>query len=286
MTRQRSDAVVFAHAVTLEFGADCGLRLSEVAAEMGAPIVDIESDTYDGLLVRVENSNHGRIGINRNIPVEGRKRFTAAHELGHYLLGHGSEVIRCKPHDIENWTPTLHRDERDANTFAAEVLMPAATLAPLVRATPDFAQVELIAKLCRTSLTASAVRLVELSTYQVAVVWSQGGHVTWYRTSRELRRPIRVGPLDDFTLAAACVRAGRTLDDAGRSLPASAWCYEEGLRDGATFVEWSRAMPRYNGVLTFLYAPDFLDARTGYEDEDERELDPTEFTLERRRWPH
>jgi hypothetical protein len=45
-------------------------------------------------------------------------------------------------------------------------------------------------------------------------------------------------------------------------------------------------MPRYNGVLTLLYAPTFLDARTGYEEEDEQELDPNDFTLGRRRWPH
>jgi hypothetical protein len=205
--------------------------------------------------------NRGRIGVSKHIPVVGRKRYTAAHELGHYLLGHGSDVIRCKPHEIESWTPTLRQDERGANLFAAELLMPAVIVQPLIATTPDFRQVDAIAKLCGTSLTASAVRLVELSTYQVAVVWSEDGRVTWYRTSGELKRVIRLRAVDDTTLAAACFRDG-------------------------TFIEWSRAMPRYNGVLTFLYAPDFLDERTGYEDENERELDPDEFTLNRRRWPH
>jgi hypothetical protein len=200
--------------------------------------------------------------------------------------GHGAEVIRCKPHDIENWTPTVNRDERDANTFAAEVLMPAAVVQPLIRTTPDFTQVESIAKLCGTSLTASAVRLVELSTYQVAVAWSENGRTLWYRTSRELRRPIRVGTVDERSLAAACFRDGTTIEQRGVSLCASAWCYEEALRVDATLIEWSRAMPRYSAVLTFLYAPGFLDERTGYEEDDERELDPTDFTLQRARWPH
>ena len=44
-------------------------------------------------------------------------------------------------------------------------------------------------------------------------------------------------------------------------------------------------MPRYGGVITLLYAHDFLESRTGYEEEDERELDPTDFTLGRARWP-
>lgn len=268
MTRRKSDGTVFAQAVVAEFGTDCGLRLEEVAAEVGAKIVEIDSAQYDGLLVRVANVNRGRIGISRHIPVAGRKRYTAAHELGHYLLGHGSEVVRCRLHEIESWTPALRQEEREANTFAAELLMPADLVQPLIAATPDFRQVEAIAQLCGTSVTASAVRLVELSAYQVAVVWSEGGQVVWYRTSRELKRAIRRNAVD------------ATVEDGGAIVPASAWCYEDGLRVDATFIEWSRAMPRYNAVLTLLYAPDFLE-----EEDDEHELDPDEFTLERRRWP-
>ena len=285
MTRQRSDAAIFADAIVQEFGADCGLRLRDVAAEMGAKIVEIDSSTYDGLLVRVAHVNRGRIGISKHIPVAGRKRFTAAHELGHYVLGHGSEIIRCKPHEIENWTPALRRDERDANTFAANVLMPAVTIRPIVVSTPDFSQVETIAKLCGTSLTSSALRLVELSSYQVAVVWSEGGVVAWYRASSEFRRAIRVRPVDSESVAASCFTNGATVDESATTVPARAWLYDDGLRDDASLSEWSRAMPRYNAVLTLLYAPAFLDLRTGYEEDDERELDPNDFTLGRRRWP-
>lgn len=285
MSRQRSDAAIFAEAFVSEFGSDCGLRLKVVAAEIGAKIVEIDSATYDGLLVRVSNVNRGRIGINRNIEVAGRKRFTAAHELGHYVLGHGSDVIRCRPADVENWDPKLRQDERDANTFAAEILMPAEVIRPLLAATPNFAQIDSIASLCGTSLTSSALRFVELSTYQVGVVWSQHGHVAWYRTSGELRRAIRVRPLDAASLACACFERGVTVDEGAVTVPATAWLYDDGLREDASLIEWARAMPRYNGVLSVLYAPTFLERRTGYEEEDERELDPTDFTLGRKRWP-
>lgn len=285
MTRQKSDAAIFAEAFVAEFGNDCGSRLTTVAAEIGAKIVEIDSTTYDGLLVRIANTNRGRIGISRNIQVAGRKRFTAAHEIGHYILGHGSEVIRCRPADVENWDPKLRQDERAANVFAAEVLMPAAVIRPLLDSTPDFAQVEGIASLCGTSLTSSAVRFVELSTYQVAVVWSEHRHVVWYRTSAELRRAIRVRPVDDASLAAQCYQSGATVQDDGVIVAATTWMYEDGLRADATLTEWSRAMPRYDAVLTVLYASDFLEYRTGYEDESERELDPTDFTLDRERWP-
>lgn len=57
-----------------------------------------------------------------------RKRFTIAHELGHYALQHG------------NTTDTLYRDsdmdsnsdEIEANTFAAEILMPVSAIRHLV----------------------------------------------------------------------------------------------------------------------------------------------------------
>lgn len=286
MTRQRSDAAIFAEAVVSQFGVDCGLRLDVVASQMGAKIVEIDSPTYDGVLVRVADTNRGRIGVSRRIPVEGRKRFTAAHELGHYVLAHGSEVLQCRSHDIETWDPKVRQDERDANTFAAEVLMPAAIIRPILAQTPDFGHVEQIAELCGTSLTSSARRFVELSTYQVAMVWSENNRVVWYRQSRELNRAIRIRGLDKGTLAVMCFRDGTTTEHAGVRVPARCWMYEEGLRDDATLVEWSRAMPRYGGVLTLLYAPDFLESRTGYEDDDERELDPMDFTLGRKRWPH
>lgn len=285
MTRQRSNAAIFAEAVVSQFGTDCGLRLDAVASEMGAKIVETDSATYDGVLVRVADTNRGRIGISRHIPVEGRKRFTAAHELGHYVLGHGSEVLQCRPHDIETWDPKVRQDERDANTFAAEVLMPAPVIRPILAQTPDFRQVEQISELCRTSLTSSARRFVELSTYQVAMVWSEKNRIVWYRQSKELRRAIRVRAVDESSVAHLCFREGPRAEEAGVRVPARCWLYEDGLRDDATLIEWSRAMPRYGGVITLLYAPDFLESRTGYEEEDERELDPADFTLGRTRWP-
>ena len=78
-----------------------------------------------GLLIEFESGPV--IGVNRIQP-ESRQRFTIGHELGHYLLRH---------HDyfhIDLGVPAADRDppgydwrrERQANEFAANVLMPAA----------------------------------------------------------------------------------------------------------------------------------------------------------------
>jgi Zn-dependent peptidase ImmA (M78 family) len=54
-----------------------------------------------------------------------RQRFTVAHELGHHVLGHarGSEMVfRDAPSNFSR--RALDSREREANQFAAEVLMP------------------------------------------------------------------------------------------------------------------------------------------------------------------
>lgn len=58
------------------------------------------------------------IGVNSNHPIV-RQRFTIAHELGHFLLGHelGEKIID----DVFD-RPT--DKEKDANEFAAQLLMP------------------------------------------------------------------------------------------------------------------------------------------------------------------
>jgi Zn-dependent peptidase ImmA (M78 family) len=84
-----------------------------------------ERDDLDcsGLLVPAQR----RIWVNAREAAEspGRKRFTIAHELGHWvcqvLEGHRAPVY-CRPADL---TETADRAlEREANVFAAELAMP------------------------------------------------------------------------------------------------------------------------------------------------------------------
>jgi Zn-dependent peptidase ImmA (M78 family) len=55
-----------------------------------------------------------------------RKRFSIAHELGHYLLGHGDFADSKKTFEdgTYNYLDPQNRQESEANEFAAELLMP------------------------------------------------------------------------------------------------------------------------------------------------------------------
>ena len=65
------------------------------------------------------------IGVNKNHTIK-RQRFTLAHELGHYLNGHqyfdeGGKMLEEMEFDFTN---PLHKQEKEANLFASELLIP------------------------------------------------------------------------------------------------------------------------------------------------------------------
>ncbi len=78
-----------------------------------------------------------------------RQRFTAAHELGHILLGHVGkyQLVNREPSSSDN--PI----EQEANVFASRLLAPACVLWALDARTP-----EQIAALCQISYQAAAFR--------------------------------------------------------------------------------------------------------------------------------
>jgi Zn-dependent peptidase ImmA (M78 family)/transcriptional regulator with XRE-family HTH domain len=81
-------------------------------------------DALSAFLLRAEEQ--AVIGVNANqAPV--RRRFSAAHEIGHHVLGHadGSVFDYAFPTTAEGEPPGYEpQHEREANQFAAELLMP------------------------------------------------------------------------------------------------------------------------------------------------------------------
>ena len=107
------------------------------------------------------------VTVNSNEGVQ-RRRFTAAHELGHYIL-HRDLLMSGEGHldrlfenggNSNPFAPLSDKHEVQANQFAADLLMPESTLRLLYE--PDRDNVIDLAKLCEVSYKAMEIRLRSL----------------------------------------------------------------------------------------------------------------------------
>jgi len=234
------------------FGLDSRERLAEIAEEIGIEVLYRPAESFDGALLRIRDAQRGYIVINSRIREESRRRFTLAHEIGHFVLPGQQEVSApCKQQKIENWEEDLYRPELEANRFAGEILMPRGIMAEFCQSEPSLESIRSIAKLCGTSLTASAVRLITLTPHRAAVVWSQDQKILWSKPSEGFVRWIRKGEVRENSFAAQCYRK-QSVPDQLAPVPASAWLYEKGLREGAQIWEQSVGLKNYGAVLSLL----------------------------------
>jgi Zn-dependent peptidase ImmA (M78 family) len=123
--------------------------------DFGIEVFWREFAEIDGILVRTPDSAY--IGINTNRSFV-RKRFTLAHELGHFLLHKGSHVDGSNPAD--------NMLEREADMFASELLMPSKmveeTFTILKKFCPDRMILDEISWIFRISRLAMNIKLAEL----------------------------------------------------------------------------------------------------------------------------
>lgn len=101
--------------------------VEQVATHLGIKIeeTDLVGEDCSGVLVR--HGNRAIIGVNKTHPLN-RRRFSIAHEIGHFVLHEGDTYIdngyRVQFRDLESGSGTKG-EEMDANAFAAALLMPA-----------------------------------------------------------------------------------------------------------------------------------------------------------------
>jgi len=143
----------------------------------------------DGFLVLNQKVGKGVICVSSLIAEQGRKNFTVAHELGHWCMDSFEQnAFYCSREDIESFKPTTKPIELRANEFAAEFLMPRFIYKPLVDArSPGWGQIKDLAALSQTTLTATAIRFMDLTDEACCLIVSQAGRIAWFRKSRDFR---------------------------------------------------------------------------------------------------
>lgn len=120
-----------------------------------------------------------------------RTRFSLGHELGHYHLdAHRAYLMGGgKWHGSRGEFESERNTEREADAFAAALLMPSRFVRPLVnQGELTVARIEQIAQTCGTSRVSAAIRAVELSDFPCALIAVRDGRVA-YRSQSECLAP-------------------------------------------------------------------------------------------------
>ncbi|GMV90910.1 MAG: hypothetical protein AMXMBFR82_06880 [Candidatus Hydrogenedentota bacterium] len=212
----------------------------------------------------------GKVRIDETIPELGRKRFVAAHELGHFELHYSKAplLFSCKAEYFDLWRQTNPAAEREANAFAAEFLMPKPMFAPLCTGcNPTFDVITDLAGTFKTSLTATSLRFIDLTSAACLVVSSNAGVVQWSVSSKGFDQRIRSGQSLSQNTYAYDFFQGQALPKGPQEVLAAAWFPEARLKPDATLLEDSVGMSAYGSVLTILHILNLIEAEDDPVDE-------------------
>lgn len=183
------------------------------------------------------------------------RRFTIAHELGHYVLEHPSRSI-AELHG----SPKDGRDlllgsvqELEANVFAMELLMPESLVRPMCDVTSASLDPPLrIAYMFGVSVPTAASRFAELTPAACLVALSEHGRVRWTTASATFRGWVPIfRQLDPRSLAWGYFENGN-LPAEVQCVPAGAWLQDD---TEIPLREHSIASHESGTVLTLLTVP-------------------------------
>lgn len=148
---------------------------------------DLEVDGFVGALMTDLEKTKGIILSATGMSAV-RRRFTVAHELGHFLIAAHRGDKRCTSKDLmETRRETSHqKEEAQANRFAAGLLMPKPWFVAQTDdlGSPLLEHLRVLAATYSVSMEAAANRYAELTPETCAFVFLRHGRVRYTRPSR------------------------------------------------------------------------------------------------------
>lgn len=171
------------------------VKVDELAVEYSrqcfadSPIDKVQGedlDGFDGLLKANKARSKWLILYNSATPSEGRKRFTIAHEFGHYILHrHQQDLFECGDDDIETGDNNERDIEAEADLFSSTLLMPLDDFRRQVDGQPiSFDLLGHCADRYGVSLTAAALRWTEIAPKRAVLVASRDDHMLWAKSNK------------------------------------------------------------------------------------------------------
>lgn len=186
------DAEQLAEKVVSDFGLTLPVDVIELARshEILVEAKPSIAAGVSGMLIR--HVNDFAIGYATHVRNEGFQRFSIAHELGHFFLpGHPDHIFSEGRSLHESRAGFVSGDpiELQADHFAAGLLMPSSLFSKEAGKYSDgLGAIEKLAEVCKTSITASAIRYAEVTDAAIAVIVSSRSSVDYCFLSPAMRR--------------------------------------------------------------------------------------------------
>lgn len=206
---------------------------------------------------------------------QGRRRFSLAHELGHFFIpSHATAgpALKCADADLRARSSDAQQREWEANDFAAELLMPKKLFSGDLRhRSISFDTVEYLAgdDMYKVSRTAAAWRLVQITREPCALVMSAAGAIKWVARSESFRHwiPERGQPVGKGSIVAAVNRGESSALSAERVAPYE-WLenVSAGSIDMIEVFESTHPIPSRGEIMSLIWVRE--RGEQGFDDDD------------------
>ena len=171
---------------SLGIKAPAEIDICAIAQSRGATVVE---KPVTGCEARIVGYGERAIIAVSSNSIPSRKRFSAAHELGHWMRDAGKISLGCNPEAlIGSWDANA---ETRANRYASDLLMPEFMFKPRAKeCAMTFETVSSLANMFQTSLTATSIRLVDYGSYPAMLICSDTQRVRWFWRGAEVPRSL------------------------------------------------------------------------------------------------
>lgn len=240
-------------AIIADFGISepSEIDLEAIAQSRGATII---YERLEGCAARILGNGTQAIITVDDRPNVGRRRFSAAHEFGHWMRDRAKVRFSCTEQAMLNSWGVIDA-ERGANDYAADLLMPKSIFVPAARYKPlTLDSAEELGVIFRTSLTATAIRLMKFGSFPGMLIFFENGKRKWFIRGDDVPDVLWPHEFPALATYAADLIGDRTIDRSGGPIQADGWLDHPRSR-WYEVHEQSRRISQ-NGILTLLWWKD------------------------------
>jgi len=266
MKKTNRKGSIRAKALLDEIGFDeiTDLSMHQFVSGLGATLIEEPLSNSDGKIIR--GRKRTLIKVNSEIPYEEKKRFTIAHEVGHYLLHDHLEVHNENSNTL-NWFNNAEQQmqkgiqEWEANDFAAELLMPEKVFRTEV-AGRGFSPILLsdLASRFKSSITSVVFRFLHLDIRPLFIAFIHNGKVRYWKKSDDLRGwvkdLIKLPPPED-SVAQEYLDANYdfiyTGQDKQQQIYRSTWFKLSEYQEDSDFYEYCIPTKQYKTIISVVW---------------------------------